>query len=451
MGLTGTLWIGLNALQAQQVGMQTTANNVANLNTPGYSRQVPIMVEVDTSLQGTLVLGGGVKVQGIQSLRDSLLDLQISQETQQQGSSQAFVNAMSQVQTSFPDDTIGIGQQMSAFFQSLNSLSTDPSDPTLRQGVMTAAQSMATAFNNTAGQLTATRQSLDSYVTQQVQEINQITQQIGTINSKLTAVASSSQEYGAFIDQRTALIQQLSGLIDVSQINDGISLTITTKQGTPLVVDAQAQPLTTSLASDGVEHVYNAQGQDITTQISGGQLGGTLAARDQGIPSLQNGLDSLAGGLVTALNSAQAMGTDLYGNVGADLFKPITGTGAAAGMALNFTDPNMIAASSDGSEGSNGNLSNLSAVATSPVSDGMTPSGAYGNLVFQVGTAVSNQNSELSASNAMLQQLQTQQSSISGVSLDQEASNLMLYQQAYQASAQVISTVNQMLQTILNM
>ena len=451
MGLTGTLWIGLNALQAQQVGMQTTANNVANLNTPGYSRQVPIMVEVDPSLQGTIVLGGGVKVQGIQSLRDTLLDLQISQETQQQGSSQAFVNAMSQVQTSFPDDTIGIGQQMSAFFQSLNSLSTDPSDPTLRQGVMTAAQSMATAFNNTAGQLTATRQTLDSYVTQQVQEINQITQQIGTINSKLTSVGSSTSEYGAFIDQRTALIQQLSGLIDVSQINDGISLTLTTNQGTPLVVDAQAQQLTTSFASDGVEHVYNAQGQDITTQISSGQLGGTLAARDQGIPSLQNGLDSLAGGLVTALNSAQAMGTDLYGNVGADLFKPLTGAGAAAGMALNFTDPNMIAASSDGTKGSNGNLVNLSAVANNPVSNGMTPSGAYGNLVFQVGTAVSNQNSELSASNAMLQQLQTQQSSISGVSLDQEASNLMLYQQAYQASAQVISTVNQMLQTILNM
>ena len=450
-GLTGTMWIALNALQAQQAGMQTTANNVANLNTPGYSREVPEFVEADPFVQGTIVYGGGVKVEGIQSLRDSLLDLQISEETQQQGNAQAYVNAMNQVQTLFPDDTTGIGQQISAFFQSINSLSTDPSDTTLRQSVLTAAQNMATSFNNTAGQLSNVRQQLDTDVTQQVEEVNQISQQIGTINGKLAQASNGTQEYGAFVDQRSALIQQLSGLIDVSQINDGISLTVTTKQGTPLVVDGTAYALSTSLNTDGVQHIYSAQGQDITGQISGGQLGGTLAARDQAVPAQQTQLDSLAGGLVTALNKAQGMGTDLYGNTGSDLFNPIAGTGAAADMALNFTDPNMIAASSDGSSGSNGNLANLSAVASAPVSNGMAPSDAYGNLVFQVGTAVSNQTSELAASNAMLQQLQQQQSSVSGVSLDQEASNLMLYQQAYQASAEVISTVNQMLQTIMNM
>ena len=450
-GLTGTMWIALNALQAQQVGMQTTANNVANLNTPGYSREVPVLEEADPFVQGTLVFGGGVKVNGIQSLRDSLLDLQISDETQQQGNAQAYVYAMNQVQTLFPDDTTGIGQQMSAFFQSLNNLSTDPSDPTLRQGVLTAAQNMATSFNNTAQQLGNVRQQLDSDVQQQVAEVNQISQQIATINTKLAEVHDGTSEYGAFVDQRSALIQQLSGLIDVSQVNDGISLTITTKKGVPLVVDGQAYDLSTALNTDGVQHVYSAQGQDITDDISGGQLGGTLAARDQAVPSLQTQLDMLAGGLVAGLNHAQSLGTDLYGYTGGDLFNPITGTGAAVNMALAFTDPNLIAASSDGSSGSNGNLANLSAVATTRMANGMTPSDAYGNLVFQVGTAVSNRTSELDASNAMLQQLQQQQSSISGVSLDQEASNLMLYQQAYQASTQVITTVNDMLQTLLNM
>jgi flagellar hook-associated protein 1 len=413
-----------------------------------------VLQEADPFVEGNLVVGGGVEVEGIQSLRDSLLDLQISEETQQQGNSQAYVNAMNQVQTLFPDDTTGIGQQISAFFQSLNSLSTDPADTTLRQGVLTAAQNMATSFNDAAGQLTGIREQLDSQVQQQVQQVNQITQQIATINAKLTNVGSSTQEYGAFVDQRGELIQQLSGLIDVSQLSDGNSLTLTTRQGTALVVGGQSYALSTALGTDGVQHVYSSQDQDITGEVSGGQLGGTLAARDQTIPSLQTQLDSLAGGLVTALNHAQSQGTDMYGNSGknlSNLFKPITGTGAAADMALAISDPNLIAASSDGSQGSNGNLANFLAVANTDVSDGMTPSGAYGNLVFQVGTAVSNQTGELGASNAMLQQLQQQQSSVSGVSLDQEASSLLLYQQAYQASAQVITTINQMLETVINM
>ncbi|HLI63835.1 MAG TPA: flagellar hook-associated protein FlgK [Terriglobales bacterium] len=450
-GLMGTMWMALNALEAQQGGMQTTANNVANLNTPGYSREVPIFQEADPFVQGNLVFGGGVDLEGIQSLRDNLLDMQISAETQQQSSAQSYVAAMNQVQTLFPSDTTGIGQQISAFFQSLNNLSTNPSDLTLRQGVLTAAQNMASAFNDTAEQLISVRQQLDGNVEEQVQQVNQITQQIANINAQLSAVSSSAQQYGSFLDQRSELVQQLSGLIDVSQLNDGASLTLTTKQGTALVVDGQSFSLSTALASDGTQHVYSAQGQDITGQISGGQLGGTLQARDQTIPALQNQLDSLAGGLVTALNTAHQQGTDLYGNTGNNLFLPNTGTGAALNMALAFTDPKMIAASSDGSSGSNGNLANISAVANQAVSNGMTPSDAYGNMVFQVGSAVSDGTSEQDASTAMLQQLQQQQSSVSGVSLDEEASNLLLYQRAYEASAQVISTINQMLQTALNM
>ena len=120
-------------------------------------------------------------------------------------------------------------------------------------------------------------------------------------------------------------------------------------------------------------------------------------------------------------------------------------------MTVAITDPTLLAASSDGTTGSNGNLANLSAVANQAVSNGLTPTQAYANLVFQAGSAVSDGTTELNASNTMLQQLQQQQASISGVSLDQEASNLLLYQRAYQAAAQAVTTVNQMLQTAINM
>src|SRR5271166_3323013 len=449
--LLGTMSIAMGALEAQQAGLETTTNNIANLNTPGYTRQRPILQEADPIINGRIAYGDGVKLQGIESLRDSILELQISNETQQQGQSQAYVNAMSQAQTLFPDDTSGIGQQISNFFQSLNSLSTDPSNLALRQSVLSAANSMASAFNGAANQLSAVRSSLDQNVEQTAGEINQITQEIANLNTKLAKLSSTAQGYGSFVDQRDNLVQQLSGLIDVSVINDGTSITLTTKQGATLVADDQSFALSTALdPASGVQHIYS-QGADITGKISAGELGGLLQARDQTLPAMQTQLDSLASGLVQALNAAQAQGFDLNGNVGGNLFTPVSGAGAAASMAVAITDPTLLAASSDGTTGSNGNLANLSAVANQAVSNGMTPTGAYANLVFQAGSAVSDGQTELNASNTMLQQLKQQQASISGVSLDQEASNLLLYQRAYQAAAQAVTTINQMLQTAIQM
>lgn len=449
--LLGTMSIAMGALEAQQAGLATTTNNIANLNTPGYTRERPVLQEADPVLNNGVAYGTGVKLQGIESLRDSILNLQIDNETQQQGQSQAYVSAMSQAQTLFPDDTSGIGQQISIFFQSLNSLSTDPSNLALRQSVLSAANGLASAFNGAASQLSAQRSSLDQNAEQATGEVNQLTQQIAGLNQKLAVLSSASQGYGSFLDQRDSLVQKLSGLIDVSVINDGTSITLTTKQGATLVADGQSFALSTALdPASGVQHIYS-QGADITGKISGGQLGGLLQARDQTLPAMQTQLDALAGGLVQALNTAHAQGFDLNGNAGGNLFSPVSGAGAAAGMAVAISDPTLLAASSDGTPGSNGNLANLSAVANQAVSNGMTPTESYGSLVFQAGSAVSDATTELNASNAMLQQLQQQQASVSGVSLDEEAANLLLYQRAYQAAARAISAVDQMLQTAIQM
>jgi len=450
--LLGTLSVAMSGLEAQQAGIETTTNNIANLNTSGYTRQRPVLEEADPILQGNIAYGAGVKLQGIESLRASILQLQINSETQQQGRSQAYINAMSQAQTLFPDDTSGIGQQIANFFQSLNSLSTDPSNLALRQSVLSAANGMASAFNSTAGQLTAQRNTLDQNVEQTVREVNQITQEIAGLNGKLAKLGSTAQGYGSFLDQRDNLIQKLSGMIDVSVIDNGTSITLTTRQGALLVADDQSFGLSTQFdPASGVQHIYAQDGTDITGKISGGALGGTLQARDQALPALQTQLDSLASGLVQALNTAHTEGFDLNGNPGGNLFTPVSGAGAAASMAVAINDPTLLAASSDGSSGSNGNLANLSAIADQAVSNHMTPIQAYGDLVFQAGSAVSDGTAELDASNTMLQQLQQQQASVSGVSLDEEASNLLLYQRAYQAAAQAISTVDQMLQTAIQM
>lgn len=449
--LFAALSISVSGLQAQQAGLEVTTNNLANMSTPGYSRQRPVIRESQPVIQGDLAFGSGVNVAGIESLRDDLLNIQIFGEMQQQAKSQAFINTMNQVQPLFPMDTSGIGSAIGSFFTSLNNLSTNASDLALRQNVLSAAHALASSFQQTAGQLTGLRDNLDLTIEQAVRQVNQLTQQIANINSALATTSSTTRDYGSFLDQRDQLIQQLSGLIDVSVIGSGNSLTLTTRQGAALVVDGQSFDLHLKTdPNDGRQHIFT-QGEDVTGSVQGGKLGGLLEARDRTLPSISEQLDSLAYGLVENLNAAHRKGFDLQGQVGADIFKSVSLSGAAANMAVAFSDPKLLAASSDGSIGSNGNIANLTAVSDRPVLGSFTPTQAYSNLVFQVGTGISTANGELSASKNILQQLQQQASSVSGVSLDEEASNLLLYERAYQAAARAISTVDSMLQTVIHM
>jgi flagellar hook-associated protein 1 FlgK len=248
------------------------------------------------------------------------------------------------------------------------------------------------------------------------------------------------------------LIDQLSALVDVSVIPTDQTISLTTANGTALVSGQESFQLSTQPDASGVQHIF-AQGNDITSTLISGQLGGLLQARDQQIPGFQNQLDTLAAGLANSVNQVQAGGYDLNGNPGKNLFNapPASGTGAAASLSVAMTDPSLIAASSDGTAGSNGNAEAMFALGNQALIQGQTPTDYYSGVVFNVGNASANANAEQSASAQVLQQLNDQRSSVSGVSLDQEAANMMRYQQAYSASAQVITTINEMMQTVINM
>jgi flagellar hook-associated protein 1 FlgK len=143
----------------------------------------------------------------------------------------------------------------------------------------------------------------------------------------------------------------------------------------------------------------------------------------------------------------------LNGTAGTNLFVPPSGTGQgyAGNISVQITDPSLVAASSDGSPGSNGNVAVLSAVQNQTIAGGQTPSDYYSNIVFGVGNDVSSGTAELGSAQAVLQQLQDQRGSLSGVSLDEEASRLVQYQNAYNAAAHVVTTVNDLLHTVINM
>ncbi|HTW23278.1 MAG TPA: flagellar hook-associated protein FlgK [Candidatus Baltobacteraceae bacterium] len=456
MGTLNTaLSIAVGSLDADQGAIAVTTNNLANANTPGYDRQIVQFSENEPIVVGNLVFGGGVTLDQAQTVRSNVLQLQLNQETQTSGQLDAFVTGMSQVQTLF-NETAGTGLQtpLSAFFSSLQQLATNPSDSSLRVGVISAAQNLSTAFNQASSALTTQQSDLNQSVQQSVSQVNSYTSQIAQLNNQITGLTQNGEDPSTLIEQRDVALQNLSNVIGVSIISgQNNNITVTTGNGSPLVVGDQSFDLQTQVnAATGLQDVYS-QGQDITTQISSGELGGQIQVRDQQIPSVLNQLDTLAAGIENAVNTQSEAGFDANGNPGTALFTtPPTGTtGAAANMAVVISNPSLIAASSDGTSGSNGNANALAALANQNIVAGQTPTSYYSGTVFQIGNAVANATSEQTAAQQVTQQLQNQIGALSGVSLNEEAANLAQFQNAYDASARVVTVIDELTQEAINL
>ena len=184
--LNASLATALSGLVAEQGALQVTTNNVANANTPGYTQERPVLVSSDPYEADPLTFGTGVTLQSVESIRDPLLESQIQQQTQAQGQFSTLASALAQTQVNFISSTSDIGTSISNFFDSVNQLSTNPSNLSLRQGVLTAAGNLATSFSTTANNLTQQQGSLDASVVQTVAQINQLTAQIAQLNGKVS-------------------------------------------------------------------------------------------------------------------------------------------------------------------------------------------------------------------------------------------------------------------------
>lgn len=454
--LFGIFSIATGALQNAQEGVDVTSNNIANANTPGYSRQVVVQTANSPIDEGSLQFGTGAQVEQVQSVRNDLLNLQVQQETQQQSALQGYLSPMNQIQTMMNDmQGGGLQSSLSSFFNNLSTLSTDPTSTPDRQQVILGAQNLATAFNSTSSNLTSMQNQLDTQVQQSVATVNQQLQQIATLNQQIASSVSTTNPIGngSLVDSRTQLLNQLSQTIGitVNNVANG-TVTVGTDNGTPLVVGTQSFALKIAPnASTGLSDIW-VNGTDITSSIQNGSLAGIIKVRDTEIPGLQSNLDTLANSLATAVNQAQTNGYDLNGNQGQALFTvPATVAGTAANIAVAFTNPSLVAASGDGTPGSNSNALAMANLQNQSLVNGQTVSDFYSNTVTTLGNSIQQATGEQTAGAQVLTQLQQQQSSFSGVSLDQEAVNLLQYQQAYQSAAKVISIIDSITQTAIGL
>jgi flagellar hook-associated protein 1 FlgK len=220
-----------------------------------------------------------------------------------------------------------------------------------------------------------------------------------------------------------------------------------------LVSGSKSFAVSTTQVGGTTNIVAGVDGQDVTSDLSGGDLGGVLQARDQQLPSYQNSLDSLAFAIGTKVNQQNELGVDGNGNPGVALFSlPATQSGAAAQIAIATTDPNAVAAAAIG-EGSAGNTnaSALADLSSATIVGGQTASGFLASFLGQIGSDTSAATTNNSAQQATLTQLTTQRDSLSGVSLDEEAAHLTEYQRAYQSAAQVFNIANTIMASALNL
>jgi flagellar hook-associated protein 1 len=445
------------ALMADQNALNVTANNVSNQNTPGYTREVVSWQPTDAvTLSGTSYSIGITST--ATSVRDRILEQRVQQQTQTQAQSGALQSALQQVQdifglssTSTSASSTALGTAVDSFFNSLSTLEGNPANASTRQAVLTAANNLTSAFNSAANQLGQVSSGLDQQVGTTVGQINSLTTTIASLNQQIATI-SPNADAGTLEDQRQLAIAQLSQYVGLDQIKtESNGITLTTANGAVLVSGSQSYALSTTQAAGKTDVLAN--GQDITSAITGGQLGGVLQARDRNLPTYASALDNLAYGIGTAVNQQNALGSDGYGNPGGAIFTlPASAAGAAGLIQIATSDPKAIAAAAtgEGSSGS-GNAIALADLSTANVAGGQTASGFLASFLGQVGNDTAGATTDNTAQQATLTQLTSQRDSLSGVSLDEEASNLTQYQRSYEAAAKVFSIVNSIMASALNL
>ncbi len=447
--------IARRAFSAQQNALNVTGHNIANANTPGFSRQ---RVEMEASPpvdfpQGRI--GTGVEITQIRRIRDRWIDARLWTENGLFGRWEYAEQVLRQIEDIFgePSET-GLNEVLNQFWSSWEDLANNPESSSARVAVQQRGISLTQAFNRIDTRLKVLQEDLNTAIEAKLDQINSIAKRIAEIN--VNVVSAKGNNANDAQDERDRLIDELSKLINVSAKEDADGTVAITIGGRVLVERDIATELTTTTRSSGhgvlKDIVWKSDG--VGARITSGELGGILNVRDSNISNYLGQLDALALSLVQEVNALHRVGYGLGGSTGINFFDENTsGVGDIALSNDVLNDPGEITASSDGSPGDNS-----SALAIADLRHQLTMNGGtaafgdhYSSLVGTIATQ--SQEAEFMRRNHQLlvKSLENERSSVSGVSLDEEMTNLIKYQHAYNAAARLVTTVNELMQSVLEM
>ena len=464
MSILTSLSIAARAMQAQQEALQTTSHNIANVATPGYSRQRSVFSASMPVLEGQLLLGNGVSVTSVRSVVDRFAEAELLSRNASLGYADARSRALGSVQDAFPVSG-GIQSALDAFFNAWSALSNNPGGQAERVAVINAANTVSNQFAQTRSQLVDNQYNLDKDLTAAVGNLNSLLTQIADFNGQIATAESSGQPANDLRDQRQLLLQEVSKLTGATVIGaDGQQATVMVG-GLALVSGDRAATLDTNTTGVSGFRLLNYTSPngglsfDASALFSQGEIGGILSLRDTEIPDILGRLDQLAKTLVDQVNTQHTAGFDLNGAPAGNFFNAIGAVAGAAGAiqvsAAVAADPSLIAAaqSAAGAPGDNRN-----ALAMAGLQSGVFA--ALGNkslqdyylgLVQDVGSAAESANDQADFQQSLLTQAQARRDNLSGVSLEEEMTKLILFQRAFEASSVLVRTGDEMYQTIIDM
>lgn len=455
--LIDSLSSAAHSLNSYEQAMQVVSNDTTNSATPGYANQDPNFLadSFNPSGGGT----GGVTMAGLLSSRDEYAEQSVRAAQSSENFSALMATNLQSVEGLFPladsssssTSSSGISGKLNDLFSTFSSLTTNPNDTASRQSVLNAAQNLTTVFNETYTGLTTAQQNSVSQGSAYVQQINSLVAQIQQINVAKQKQASALTDPGLDAQLHSAL-ENLSQIVNITTqtATDGTT-SIFLGGRTPLLMGAEQYSISTATVSGNLQ-VLDNNGNNIAGFATSGKLGALVNLANLTIPEYIQQLNKLASGIADTINTTLTSGVDQNGTPGTALFtyNPIS---PAQTLSVSMTNPTKLAAATASDPGGNDNAVTLSTLDGNPqaVLGGFTFTSYYGNLASLVGQDSSTAQSDQTTNQQILSQAQTLRSNVSAVSLDQEATELTEYQQAFSATSKLVNVIDTMMQTLIAM
>jgi flagellar hook-associated protein 1 FlgK len=451
--------IGLTSLYAQRRGLELTGHNIANANTEGYSRQ-RLRLEADGGpLKGAVHsvwkgAGNGVEVAGSQRMRDAFLEARSLQERGTDSSLRGNQVLLSRVEAILTEPgTAGLQAQFSDFWQSWDDVAKDAAEPATRSALIESARTLASGLNQASDQINKQWDATHEQLRASVDEINAIAANVAEYNRAIVTATRGGLSPNDLTDQRDLLVQRL-GQLTGATVRPAESGAVTVfVGGTALVRGNEAERMTVR----GVEELttpagrvaigWERDGANGPAAPVGGASGAMLKGLNDVMPRYRDGLDRIAVNLRDTVNGQHAKGFDLSGAPGGDFF----GGGSAATLGVVVPGPSSIAASTAVGNGGDGDKGGTNAADMAELaSSALGPDTAYRELIVGLGVEAQTANRRVSIQAEILSQIDAAVEAEAGVSLDEEMTNMLAYQRAYEGAARYMSAIDSMLDTLIN-
>lgn len=451
----------LSAVYTYQAAIDASGSNIANANTEGYTRVTVDMKAMQPNETSYGLVGAGVEAVSVLRVYDSFCFAQINSSNEEVGRYEAEKKYMESVESIFNEsEGAGLNEAVSGFFNSWKDLAENPSGDLERSLLASKAETLAGKLNDMNSDLTDIQKEIDGNISESIEEVNSLTNRIAGLNEEIAKAEAQGKNVNTLKDERDSLVNELSSLVDVNvNTNNKGQYCIQLSNGKPLVdgdgswdLGVQTDPATgfqeiTWLDKSGAPEI-------VTSAVNSGEIGGCLEVRDELIPEYIDQLDQISSAIISEVNSLLTSGYDINGDPGVPLF---TGTNSGD-IAVNqdiLDDPGKIAASStpEGAPGDGTVATAVRSLENEMLMNGGTStlSGCYNSLVADIGAQTQSIDSSYQYQTEINEFYKNYRESVSGVSVDEESAKLVVYQNAYQAALQLISTLNNLLEAVVNM